>query len=328
MTRFGVLGCGRIGQVHANSLSRLRDARLVAVSDAHAPAATALAAETGADVRATDAIIGADDIDAIVICTPTDTHADLIEASVRAGKPVFCEKPIDLDADRVRACLAVVEAAGVPLMIGFQRRFDPHFRALKSALSEGRIGSVEQVAITSRDPGPPPYDYIRRSGGLFRDMTIHDFDLARFLLDRPIRRVLAIGTSLVDPGIGELGDHDTATVLLEAEGGAQVVITNSRRATYGYDQRVEVQGSKGMLQVGNQGTSNLTTSSKDGICGPVLLDFFMTRYLDAYAAEMRAFMEAIAGNAPVPVTGADGLAALLIADAATRSAAEGRWIDL
>lgn len=328
MTRFGVLGCGRIGQVHARSLHHIRGARVVAVSDALPHAAEALAGEVGAEVRETGAIVGAVDVDAIVICTPTDTHADLIEAAAAVGTPVFCEKPIDLDVARVRSCLAAVEAAAIPLMIGFQRRFDPHFRALRAALRGGQIGAVEQIAITSRDPSPPPYGYIERSGGIFRDMAIHDFDMARFLLDAPIRRVLATGAALVDPEIGTLGDFDTATVLMEAESGAQITITNSRRATYGYDQRVEVLGASGMLQVGNQHRTNVSVAGMEGFAQPPLLDFFMDRYAAAYTAEMEAFMANIAEGTAPEVTGGDGLAALELADAAALSAREGRWIDI
>lgn len=328
MIRFGVLGCGRIGQVHARNLKHLRGAVVTAVSDAMPAAAEALAAEIGAEVRETDAIVGASDIDALVICTPTDTHADLIEAGAAAGKPVFCEKPIDLDLHRVRACIAKADAARTLLMIGFQRRFDPHFKALKAAIDDGSIGAIEQVTITSRDPAPPPAEYITRSGGLFRDMTIHDFDMARFLMGVPFTRVLASGTALVDPAIGGLGDMDTATVLLETATGQQVTITNSRRATYGYDQRVEVLGARGMLQVGNQTQTMVLRSSDHGLVQPPLLDFFMDRYRAAYTAEMEAFMECIRNGTPPPVTGADGAAALELADAAARSAAEGVWVAL
>ncbi len=328
MTRIGVLGSGRIGQVHATTIHRLREARLVAVADAYEDAARSLADQTGAEVRETEAIIGADDIDAVVICTPTDTHADLIEDAARAGKAVFCEKPVDLDADRVRACIATVEDAGVPLMVGFQRRFDPHFRALKDALEAGKIGEIEQVIITSRDPAPPPIEYMRRSGGLFRDMTIHDFDMARFLLGEPIRRALATGAVRVDPAIADAPDLDTATVLMETGSGTQVVISNSRRASYGYDQRVEVHGSGGMLQVGNEHEARLTAATGEGFSSPVLLNFFMTRYLDAYAEEMRAFIDAIGKDAEPPVTARDGLAALLLADAAAKSVEEGGWVEV
>jgi myo-inositol 2-dehydrogenase/D-chiro-inositol 1-dehydrogenase len=326
MTTFGVLGCGRIGKVHAETLHRLKGARVVAVADAVADAARALAAEVGAEVRDAAAIIGAADIDAVVICTPTDTHADLIEAAAAAGKPVFCEKPIDLDADRVRTCLDRVAAAGVPLMIGFQRRFDRDFRTLKAAISEGRIGKLEQIAITSRDPGPPPVGYLERSGGIFRDMTIHDFDMARFLLDEPVKRVLATGSVMVDPKIATVPDFDTATVLMESDSGVQVVITNSRRATYGYDQRVEVLGSEGMLSAGNHPAHTVTHAGADGYRTAELQNFFMARYADAYAEELRAFMDLVRDGGAPPVGGADGLAALLLADAATESARTGHWV--
>ncbi|NRA99842.1 MAG: inositol 2-dehydrogenase [Rhodobacteraceae bacterium] len=328
MIRFGVLGSGRIGQVHARTLAHLPGAKVAAVSDAFESAAQSLAGEVGSDVRDTDAIVASDDIDAIAICTPTDTHADLIEASVRAGKPVFCEKPIDLDTDRVRSCLATVAESGVPLMIGFQRRFDPDFVALKAALQDGRIGKTEQIAITSRDPGPPPVDYIKRSGGIFRDMMIHDFDMARFLLDAPIRRLIATGSVMVSDEIGAAGDVDTATVLMEAEGGAQIVISISRRATYGYDQRIEVLGSEGMLQAGNHTETTVLRAGADGFSGAPLQNFFMDRYARAYADEMRAFMACVADGTPPPVTGADGLAALELADAAAQSATSGAWVTL
>ncbi len=328
MIRLGLLGCGRIGQVHARAVGGLRDAQIAALSDAHRPAAEALAKEAGAEIRDTNAIVTASDIDALVICTPTDTHADLIEAGARAGKPIFCEKPIDLDVARVEACLETVESAGVPLMIGFQRRFDPQFRALKAALAAGEIGKIEQIAITSRDPAPPPAEYITRSGGIFRDCTIHDFDMARFLLGAPLRRLTATSAALVDPEIGRLGDADTATTLIEAESGAQIVITNSRRATYGYDQRVEVLGETGMLQVGNFHEPRPIRAAADGVTQPPLLNFFMDRYAAAYAAEMAAFVDVVASGAPVPVGGDDGRQALILADAATRSAAGAGWVTL
>jgi len=326
MKRLGLLGCGRIGRVHARAISQLPGAELAAVSDAQPDAAARLASEHDAEVRRSEEIVSASDIDAIVICTPTDTHADLIEAAARAGKPSFCEKPIDLDVERVRTCLETVKAQDSILMIGFQRRFDPHFRALKSSIEAGTIGTLEQIIITSRDPGPPPIDYVRRSGGLFRDMTIHDFDMARFLLEEPVRRVLAIGDVRVMPEIADVSDVDTATVLMHSESGVQVTITNSRRATYGYDQRVEVLGSKGMLQVGNVPAYQLPVATETGIRSSVLTDFFMDRYRDAYAEEMRCFVEIVETGAPPPVSGQDGLEALVLADAATTSARNGAWV--
>jgi myo-inositol 2-dehydrogenase / D-chiro-inositol 1-dehydrogenase len=322
--RFALLGAGRIGKVHAKAVSGNRDASLVAVADAMPDAADSLAAEWGAEVRSVEAIEAADDVNAVLICTPTDTHADLIERFVRAGKAVFCEKPIDLELARVRACLAVVEETGGTLMIGFNRRFDPHFRAVRRAIDEGRIGAVEMVTLTSRDPGPPPPAYIRASGGIFKDMTIHDFDMARFLLGEEIDTVFAAASVLVDPEIGRLGDFDSASVVLTTASGRQCLISNSRRATYGYDQRIEVHGSKGMVSAENQRPVSIELANADGFTRPPLHDFFMTRYTEAYAAEIAAFVAAIrAGEAPKP-DGRDGLRSLAIAEAALRSVREGR----
>ncbi len=323
---FAILGAGRIGRVHARAIAQTEGARLAAVADALPQAAAAVAAAHGAEVRGVEAIAAAGDIDAVVICTPTDTHAELIERFARAGKAVFCEKPIDLDVARVRACLRVVAETGATLMVGFNRRFDPDFRALRRAIDDGRIGSVEMVAITSRDPAPPPIDYIRRSGGIFRDMTIHDFDMARWLLGEEPETVQAAASVLVDPEIGRAGDFDSATVILRTASGRQAVIANSRRATYGYDQRIEVLGSKGAVCAGNMHKANITLADAAGFTRPTLLDFFMTRYTAAYAAEIAAFVAAVRDGAPVPVGGHDGLMALVLAEAALRSVAEGRTV--
>ena len=250
--RFAILGAGRIGKVHAKAILAQPAASLVAVADAHAPSADALAAICGARVSTIDLILADAAIDAVVICTPTDTHADLIERFAKAGKAIFCEKPIDLNIDRVKACLAVVQACKVALMVGFNRRFDPHFAALRGEIDKGNIGAVEMAVITSRDPGAPPVDYIKRSGGIFRDMTVHDFDMARFLLGEEIAEVSATAAVMVDQAIGEAGDFDSVQVLLKTASGRQAVISNSRRATYGYDQRIEVQGAKGAVFAHNQ----------------------------------------------------------------------------
>ncbi len=324
--RFGLLGAGRIGKVHARAVTGNAGARLVAVADAMAPAAEAIGAQYGAEVRTIEAIEAAGDIDAVVICTPTDMHADLIERFARAGKAIFCEKPIDLDVGRVRACLKVVEETGAPLMVGFNRRFDPHFQAVRKAIDGGAVGKVEMVGITSRDPGAPPVEYIRRSGGIFRDMTIHDFDMARWLLGEEPAAVAAFGAVLTDPAIGEAGDFDSVTVMMETASGRQAVISNSRRATYGYDQRIEVLGAGGMVSAENQREVSIEIASGAGFVRPPLLDFFMTRYTAAYAAEIAAFVEAVAGGGPVSPSGADGLAALVLAEAAVRSVAEGRKV--
>ena len=326
--RIGLLGAGRIGKVHAKAISGAAGATLVAVSDALPDAAAAIGRQYGCDVRSIDEIAAAEGIDAVVICTPTDTHADLIERFARAGKAVFCEKPIDLNLTRVRACLAVVRETNATLMVGFNRRFDPHFRAVRAEIDAGTIGRVEQVVITSRDPGAPPYDYIPRSGGIFRDMTIHDFDMARFLLGEEIASVSAVASVLVDPKIGDLGDFDSASVILVTATGRQCMIGNSRRATYGYDQRIEVHGSLGSVSAENQRPVSIEVANAKGYTRPPLHDFFMTRYTEAYAAEIAAFIAAVSGTAVAAPSGEDGLAALALSEAALKSVAEKRVVTL
>jgi len=326
--RFGLLGAGRIGKVHARAVGSNPDARLVAVADAFEQAARDIATAYGAEVRSIDEIEAAKDIDAVVICTPTDTHADLIERFSKAGKAIFCEKPIDLDVGRVEECLDVVEKKGAALMVGFNRRFDPHFMAVKKAIDDGAIGKVEMVTITSRDPGAPPVDYIKRSGGIFRDMTIHDFDMARFLLGEEPVSVSAHASVLVDKAIGEAGDYDSVSVILETASGRQALISNSRRATYGYDQRIEVHGSKGMVAAENQRPVSIEVANEKGYTRPPLHDFFMTRYTEAYANEIAAFIAAMSKGQKAAPSGADGLAALKLADAALTSAKEGRTVRL
>lgn len=326
---FALLGAGRIGRVHAKAVSGNPDAKLVAVADAFPAAAQSIAAQYGAEVRTIDEIEAARDIHAVVICTPTDTHADLIEKFARAGKAIFCEKPVDLDVDRVKACIDVVKETDAKLMVGFNRRFDPHFIAVKQAIDDGRIGKVEMITITSRDPGPPPLDYIGRSGGIFRDMTIHDFDMARFLLDgEEISSVSAHAAVLVDPAIGAAGDYDSVTVILETVTGRQVVISNSRRATYGYDQRIEVHGSLGSASAENQRPISIEVATAEGYTRPPLHDFFMTRYTEAYANEIAGFIAAIESGALISPSGEDGLLALQLADAALESVRTGRRITL
>jgi myo-inositol 2-dehydrogenase/D-chiro-inositol 1-dehydrogenase len=326
--RFGLLGAGRIGKVHAKAVTGDANAKLVAVADAFPAAAQAIADQYGCDIRTIDAIETAKDIDAVVICTPTDTHADLIERFVKAGKAVFCEKPIDLSLARVKTCLQVVRAHKGVLMVGFNRRFDPHFRAVRAEIDKGTIGKVEMVVITSRDPGAPPVDYIQRSGGIFRDMTIHDFDMARYLLGEEIVQVVATAAVLVDPEIGKAGDFDSVQVLLKTATGKQAMISNSRRATYGYDQRIEVHGSKGAVSAENQRPVSIEVANAAGYTRPPLHDFFMTRYTEAYAAEIAQFVAALAGNGKAEPTGEDGLIALALADAALKSVAEGRVVEM
>jgi len=326
--RFGLLGAGRIGKVHAKAVMGDANAKLVAVTDAMAPAAQAIADQYGCDVRSMEAILAATDIDAVVICTPTDTHADLIEAFVKAGKAVFCEKPIDLSLDRVKTCLSVVRAHKGTLMVGFNRRFDPHFRAVRAEIDKGTIGAVEMVVITSRDPGAPPVEYIARSGGIFRDMTIHDFDMARFLLGEEVAEVSAMAAVLVDQAIGKAGDFDSVQVMLKTASGKQAMISNSRRATYGYDQRIEVHGSKGAVSAENQRPVSIEVATGAGYTRPPLHDFFMTRYTEAYAAEIASFIAALSSGKPAAPSGEDGLIALALAEAALKSVAEGRTVKM
>jgi myo-inositol 2-dehydrogenase/D-chiro-inositol 1-dehydrogenase len=325
---FALLGAGRIGKVHARAIAGNAKAKLVAVSDAMPVAAQAVSDQTGAAIRSIADIAADKSVDAVVICTPTDTHADLIEQFARAGKAIFCEKPIDLALPRVRACLSVVKATNAPLMLGFNRRFDPDFRAVKAVIEAGEIGAVEMVTISSRDPGPPPADYITRSGGIFRDMTIHDFDMARWLLGEEPDSVFASASVLTDPNIGRLGDFDSANVILRTASGKQATITNSRRAAYGYDQRIEVLGALGAVSADNTHLSNIQVATKAGFTRPPLLDFFMTRYERAYAAEIAAFIAALEGKTAMPVTGEDGMLALALAEAALRSVAEGRAVKV
>lgn len=326
---FALLGAGRIGRVHAKAVSGNPDAKLVAVADAFPTAAQSIAARYGAEVCTIDEIEGASNIHAVIICTPTDTHADLIERFARAGKAIFCEKPVDLAVDRVKACIDVVKKTDAKLMVGFNRRFDPHFMAVKQAIEDGRIGKVEMITITSRDPGPPPLDYIARSGGIFRDMTIHDFDMARFLLEgEPIASVSAHAAVLVDPAIGAADDYDSATVILQTVSGRQAVISNSRRATYGYDQRIEVHGSLGSASAENQRPISIEVATAEGYTRPPLHDFFMTRYTEAYANEIGGFIAAIEADAPISPSGEDGLLALQLADAALASVRSGGRVAL
>ncbi len=318
--RIAVLGAGRIGKIHGRNVAGRPGVKLVAVADPHRPSAEELAAATGAEVRDIDAAIEGRDVDAVIIGTPTTTHADFIEKAARAGKAIFCEKPVDLSAERIVACLAVVKAAGVPLMIGFNRRFDPNFAELRRRLAAGAIGETEIVTILSRDPAPPPASYVATSGGIFRDMMIHDFDMARFLLcgDEPIE-VHAMGSALVDPEIGAAGDADTAVVTMRTASGRLCQISNSRRATYGYDQRIEVHGSKGMLRAGNVHESTVELASGDGFRADPVQHFFLERYAEAYRAELATFVDSVEkGIAPTP-SGEDGLAAQRLADAATAS---------
>ncbi|SMR71829.1 myo-inositol 2-dehydrogenase / D-chiro-inositol 1-dehydrogenase [Aliiroseovarius halocynthiae] len=328
MLRIGLLGAGRIGIVHAAAITAHRDSALVAISDAFAENAEKLASQYGVATATSDDILQDPNIDAVVIATPTDTHSDLIEAATAAGKAVFCEKPVDLSLDRARACLNATKDSGQPVMVGFNRRFDPNFGHLKAALDAGEIGKSELLAITSFDPAPPPIEYIKVSGGLFRDMMIHDFDMANFIMGALPQTIMATGSAIVDPAIGDAGDVDTAVATLTYADGRIAVIKNSRRAAFGYDQRIEVLGAKGMLQAQNVLENTVVKSTADGVIGAKPTYFFLERYMPAYKAEWSAFVDAATGKADIPVSLQDGVNALAMAEAATRSLATGAPVRL
>lgn len=323
MLNIGVLGAGRIGQVHAVNIAGHAQSALVAVSDVHEPSAEALAAKYGAAVKSSDDILADPSIDAVLIATSTDTHCDLIEAAAAAGKGVLCEKPVDLSLRRAQECLANTKDAKRPIMIGFNRRFDPNFAALQAAAARGEVGKAELLSITSFDPAPPPVAYVKTSGGLFRDMMIHDFDMANFLMGGVPESVTAVGSALVDPAIGAEGDVDTAVVTMRYADGRIAVIRNSRRAAYGYDQRVELLGAEGLLAVDNMLENTVTKSTAAGVTGAKPEHFFLERYQKAYVAEWQAFVDAMLTDAPVPVTLRDGVQALAMAEAATQSVQTG-----
>lgn len=329
MLRIGVLGCGRIGRMHARNIAEHPRAALAGVHDLHEPAAAEVAGDHGVTRFGTAAaLIAAAGVDAILVATPTATHADYIEQAVAAGKPVLCEKPIDLSLARVDACAARIAGSGVPVMLGFMRRFDPGHRALREAVAAGRIGELHQLVITSRDPGMAPDAYIEASGGIFRDMTIHDFDLARFILGEEVAELGATGSRLVAPALMErTGDYDTVSVVMRTASGRQAVITNSRRAVYGYDQRVEAFGSGGMAISGNRRLNGMVLHG-EGFTGQgaALKHFFTDRYAEAFAAEIGAFVDMVEQGLPPEAGFEDGRRALILAEAAIRSAAEGRVV--
>ncbi|MEL6889034.1 MAG: inositol 2-dehydrogenase [Pseudomonadota bacterium] len=328
MAKVGLLGAGRIGAVHARAITAHRGSDLVAVSDVVTDNAAQLAQAYGTVARSSDDIIADPAIDAVLIATSTDTHCDFIEAATAAGKAVLCEKPVDLDLTRARACQDKVASTGQPVMIGFNRRFDPSFNTLKSALAAGEIGKPELLSITSFDPAPPPVSYIKVSGGLFRDMMIHDFDMANFIMGDAPDTVMAFGSSIVDPQIGAAGDVDTAAVTLTYPDGRIAVIKNSRRAAYGYDQRIELLGSDGLLQAQNMLENLVVKSTSAGVTGAKPQHFFLERYMPAYEAEWAAFVDALENGTPMPVTLADGVQALTMAEAATMSVKDKKPVKL
>ena len=325
MVRFGILGAGRIGKVHAKSLADSGRAEVAYIADALPDAATALAQSVGAKTASVDDVL-ASDVDAILIATPTDTHADLIEKAANAGKAILCEKPVSLSVERIEKCLPVVEKAGVPLMIGFHRRYDPNFGNMKQRIDQGEIGDVEMVTITCRDPSAPPVSYIERSGGLYRDMMIHDFDMARFLLGEEPVTVHALGAVLTDPAIKATGDVDTAVVHMQTASGKICVITNSRRATYGHDQRIEVHGSKGMLRAGNIHLTTVERADAGGFTSDLIPFSFVERYEEAYRREINQFLTFLEKGEKPSASGYDGLMAQKLAEAATKSRQTGEAV--
>jgi myo-inositol 2-dehydrogenase/D-chiro-inositol 1-dehydrogenase len=328
--RFGVLGVGRIGKIHAENLvNRIEGTEVAALSDVLPDQLAAASARLGVprtypDYRQVLQLAG---VDAVVICTPTDTHYQLILDAAAAGKHIFCEKPVDLSIEKIERINEAVQKCGVQLMVGFNRRFDPNFLKVRELVKSGKVGVPHVLRITSRDPAPPPEHYIRASGGLFLDMTIHDFDMARYLMGE-VREVYARATVLVDPVFEKAGDWDTAIVTLAFHSGAIGAIDNSRQAVYGYDQRVEVFGSEGMVTVKNNTPDNHVCLDRTGVHSALPLNFFMDRYTESYFGEMRAFVDALRSSQPVPVTGRDGLAAVVIGLAAAKSVRENRPVKL
>jgi myo-inositol 2-dehydrogenase/D-chiro-inositol 1-dehydrogenase len=328
MINFCQFGAGRIGAIHAGNIAGHPDAQLRIVVDPDRAAVERLAARYGATVGTREEALADPAVDAVVIASSTDTHADLIEAAARAGKAVFCEKPLDLDRRRAEACVDVVRECSVPLMVGFNRRFDPHFAKLESDIRAGRIGRPELVTIKSYDPAPPSIGFVRRSGGVFRDMMIHDLDMACWLLAEEPVEIFAAGSVLVDPAIGEAGDFDTAVATLRMPSGALCQIAGTRRAVYGYDQRIEVLGAKGALHAENVVESTVVFHGPDGIVGDKPLPFFLERYADAYRRELDHFIQSVARGAAPLVGSAEGIRALALADAADQSARTGQVVRL
>ena len=329
--RLGVIGTGRIGKVHiATLVQSVPQADVIAIADVNSTSASEVAGAFGISTVFTnyEDIINHPDVEAVVICSPTDTHARYITEAAQAGKHIFCEKPVDLTLGVIQAALTEVEKAGVKLMVGFNRRFDPNFLKIKQLVEEGKIGDPHILKITSRDPAPPPAEYSAVSGGMFMDMTIHDFDMARYMVGSEVTEVYVNASCLVDPAIGEAGDVDTAIINLAFANGAMGVIDNSRKAVYGYDQRVEIFGSKGMACADNNYPENHRYFAADGVHGSLPLNFFMERYLDAYANEMKIFCNAVVNDLPLPVSGDDGLKSVAIALAAKKSVLEHRPVKL
>ncbi|MDR3793400.1 MAG: inositol 2-dehydrogenase [Terracidiphilus sp.] len=328
---FGIIGAGRIGRVHAETLAfRLPEAEIVAVTDANHATAGQLAAHCGIpNVMAnSDELLADPRIEAVLICSPTPTHADLIVAAAEAGKHIFCEKPVAFSLTKIDAALDAVKKAGVQLQIGFNRRFDANFARVRQAVASGEIGKPQLLHIISRDPAPPPATYVAQSGGIFLDMTIHDFDMARFLMDEEVVEIYTCAGCMIDPAIGAAGDLDTALITLRFASGAIGTIDNSRKAVYGYDQRVEVFGSQGKIETANCYPNQATVSGAKSVYKDLPLNFFMDRYTESFALELKSFTEAVLKKTPTPVTGIDGRIPVVMAKAARKSYDEHRPVRL
>lgn len=330
MINLGLLGIGRIGKIHLSNIVRhFPDARVVAaMNPSEAGRAFARSLNVPLVTDNPDDVLNHPGVDGLLICTATDAHADYVIAAARAGKAIFCEKPLDLSLEKVRMTLDAVKTAGVPLMLAFNQRLDPSFQEVKKAITSGRIGELRSLHIISRDPGPPPVSYIQSSGGLFLDMSIHDFDMARYLADAEVEDVFAKGFNLVDPAIGEAGDIDTGYIMISFKNQVTALIENSRQANYGYDQRLEAFGSGGMIRAENPLKTTTQYLNEDGVHLSRNLDFFIDRYAESYLLELAAFLDALREKKPMPITGDDGLQAMLIALAANKSMRENRPVRI
>ena len=328
MYNIALFGAGRIAWVHAVNIAAHEESRLYWVVDPYADSATSLAEKYGAKVGSAEETLADPNVHGVLIASATDTHAELIERAAHAGKAIFCEKPIHLDIERVRACLKIVQAARVPFFVAFNRRYDPQFRKVRERFRAGEIGKAESLVIISRDPSPPPLEYIDVSGGMFRDMTIHDFDMARFLIGEEPLSLYAKGSNLVDPEIGRAGDIDTAFVVMKFPSGAMASICNSRRSGYSYDQRLELHGEKGLLQVRNIHEDVVEFWGEKGCLSAKPEYFFLQRYEQAYRAEWRHFVDVLAGRSEPGCGGHDGEQALRLADKALESLQSGMEVPL
>lgn len=328
--KVAVAGLGRIGKIHLKNLCRnFSEIEVVAVMDVFDE--SKLIADKfniPVFVKDFDELLAVPGVDAVVICSPTDTHADYVVKAAKAGKQIFCEKPLDLSLDRVKEVLQIVEECGVKLMLGFNRRFDPEFKKIRQLVVNDAIGDPQIIKITSRDPGPPPVSYIKVSGGMFLDMTIHDFDMARYISGKQVKEVYAKGAVMVDPEIGKAGDIDTAIITLTFNDGTMAVIDNCRKAVYGYDQRLEVFGSKGMAQAENNFPNNHKLYTATGVSGDLPLHFFLERYDASYNQEIREFIDALVSGGKMPVDGVDGLLSIAIGLAAKKSIQENRPVKV